>query len=473
MRLSLGLALGALLGAAQASRVLVRQVTAPTASSAPSAPSSPSSQSSQSSPSLLPPSTVTSSQSTPATTPPANTGGGDTTVLVTRTVSGEVQTVTKFTTIVTTVVSTVVVTSTDFSTTTVTSSDQATATKTVYETSTQFVNQKRSLDPELAPRTAAPAAIDAAATVGLQQHQLAKRATITQFTTVTVGSGSGGTTIVNTVVNTVKTVVTTDTTTTSVVTETDQANAKTTVTVTSTLVITSTRVTTGVVETSTGAPTGNNGGGSGSGSDSGGSDSGGLSTGAKAGIGIGAGLGALAVVAAIAFFCMRRRRSPKPDHDDFIGASEVPVGGPASGGSGSRRSRPMSESAPAAGFPAPGRAPVKQSVSPEGYRGTAMGDGRAGYAKPAPFGSAYTQSPSNTMTQQSRNNAVAGDQLPRHPTPGDSSIASPTAPSTAELGSDGATAAKWHNSNAAEIDSHAVSSRGGGPVYEMPAQEYQ
>ncbi|POR35897.1 Uncharacterized protein TPAR_03895 [Tolypocladium paradoxum] len=447
MRLSLGLALGVLLGAAQAGK----------SSQSPTTPTS-----SRNTPTTTP---------TPTTAPPPNTGGGDTTVLVTRTVTGEVQTVTRLTTVFTTVTSTVVVTSTDFATTTVTSSDQATATKTVYETSTQFVNQKRGLDLELSPRTAAPAAFDAAAPVptktgvhdgaiGLQNHHLAKRATITQFTTVTVGAGNGGTTIVDSVVNTVKTVMTSATTTTSVVTETYQANAKTTVTVTSTLVVTSTKVTTGVVETSTGTPIstpGANNGGS--------SDSGGLSTGAKAGIGVGAGLGALAIIGVIAFFCMRRRRSPKPDHDDFMGASEVPVGGPASGGPGSRGSRPMSESAPAAGFLAAGRVPVKQSVSPEGYRGTAMGDGRAGYAKPAPFGSAYTQNP--------RNNVVGGDQLPRHPTPGDSSVASPTTPSTAELGIDGATAARWHNSNAAEIDSQPVMSHHSGPVYEMPTQEHR
>ncbi|PNY27355.1 Uncharacterized protein TCAP_02714 [Tolypocladium capitatum] len=442
MRLSLGLALGALLGAAQAGKVVIRQNTAPTSSP----------------------------RGSPTTTP--NTG--DTTVVVTQTVTAEGGAVTRFTTTLTTVTSTVVITSTDFSTTTVTSSDQATATKTVYVTSTQFVNQKRGYNPDLTPRTAAPAAANAVATIGvaggaigLRKHHLAKRAIITQFTTITVGAGNGGTTVVSSVVNTVKTVVTSATTTTSVVTETDQANAKTTVTVTSTLVVTSTRVTTGVIQTSTGASTSNP-------DDGGGSDSGGLSTGAKAGIGVGAGLVGLAIIAAIAFFCTRRRRSPKPDHDDFMGASEVPVGGPASGGPGSRGSHPMSESsAPAAGFLAPSRSPVSQSVSPEGYRGTAMGDGRAGYAKPAPFGSAYTQSPGNTMTQQSRNNAAAGDELPRHPAPGDSPVISPATSNSAELGSGGMTASKWHTSNAAEIDSQPVLSHHSGPVYEMPAQEYR
>ncbi|PHH67859.1 hypothetical protein CDD83_6373 [Cordyceps sp. RAO-2017] len=96
-----------------------------------------------------------------------------------------------------------------------------------------------------------------------------------------------------------------------------------------------------------------------------------------------------------------------------------------------------------------------------------MGDGRAGYANPAPYGAAYAAyTPSRsttTTTQQNRHSAVSGDQLPRHPTPGDSSLVSPMT-DTAELGNEG---------GAAEIDGHAVMSHQSGPVYEMPTSQHR
>ncbi|KAL3951958.1 hypothetical protein ACCO45_013675 [Purpureocillium lilacinum] len=431
MRISLSLALG-LLGAAQAGQVAVRQNPSGTGGGAGTTPTpTPTTPSSSPSP------------TTPSSTPP--TTAGDTTVTVTRTVTGSGGgDVTQATTLTTTVTTTVLITSTVFSTTTVTSSNADTATKTVYETSTQW--------------RGAP---------GLQKHhqkhQLLKRATITDTVTVTEG-GSGGSTVVNSVTKTIRSTKSDVTTSTSIVTETEQANFKTTITVTSTLVVTSTSMSSGSVETETSTATGgaSNGG-----------DSSGLSTGAKAGIGVGAGIAGLAIIGAIIFFCLRRRRSPKPDHDDFMGASEVPVG-PSHGGS-SRT--PMSESTAvgsgvgAAGYLAPGRNSVKHNTSPEGYRGTAMGDGRAGYAKPQPYGAAYAQtSPNATMT--SRNSQHLGDALPRHPTPGDS--VSPVSPNTAELGSDtNAAAARWNNPAASEIDSHQVTHPQSGPVYEMPGQPYR
>ncbi|PKK50392.1 hypothetical protein CI102_9431 [Trichoderma harzianum] len=116
----------------------------------------------------------------------------------------------------------------------------------------------------------------------------------------------------------------------------------------------------------------------------------------------------------------------------------------------------------AAAFLAPGRTPVKP-VAPEGYRGTALGDGRAGYAKPEPYGSAYTSSSpattmANTVSPVSFDNRAAN--VP------------PAHADAAELGNDNVNAAKWNNPEASEIDGNAVLSHQSGPVYEMPTQNY-
>ncbi|KAF4511982.1 hypothetical protein G6O67_001173 [Ophiocordyceps sinensis] len=142
-----------------------------------------------------------------------------------------------------------------------------------------------------------------------------------------------------------------------------------------------------------------------------------------------------------------------------MGASEVPVGGSGGRGPGSQ---PMSQSTAAGGYLGPSHSQHKPGATAEGYRGTAMGDGRAGYANNlAPYGSAYTPS-------------QGGDnQLPHHPTPGDSSIISPVTPDTAELGNDSAAAAAWNNPGAAEIDGQPVMSHQSAPVYEMPTQRYR
>ncbi|OAQ66150.1 hypothetical protein VFPPC_14292 [Pochonia chlamydosporia 170] len=417
-------------------------------------------------------------------------GGSDTTVTVTATVTGEGgSTVSDTTTVIASSVTTVTVTTTDIATTTITKSDGDTSTKTVYVTSTQTVNMKRSLDGTFEYLGNGPAQVDAEPTpaptvTGIQAGYpgIEKRAIITTTVTVTAG-GSGATTVFQTVTKNVKSTTTTVVHATSLVTETYQANAKTTVTVTSTIVSKLTVVSTGVIETSTSTPTG--------GAGSGGGSSDGLSTGAKAGIGVGAGVAGLAIIGALLWFCRRRSRGPKPDPDDLLGpSSEVPVGA-----GSSRHSRPMSEGLTSTPGTAPRRSPVLPNVQVEGYRGTAMGDGRAGYAKPDPYGAAYAPTRSTTnSTHPSRGGTLSpGDQLPRHPTPETTAASvSPLSPrpQTAELGNDGAgakwhtseaaematdnpAAAKWHSDNAHEIDSQPVMGHQSGPVYEMPTEHFK
>ena len=428
---------------------------------------------------------------------PTSTDGGDgkdTTTTITTTVTGDAGKDTTSST-TTTIVATVTSTDTEFETTTVTSRDQETATKTIYETTTTYTNKRRWLEAEEAERTAPPevearptnsipaptaTSVDPASLEMIKRRaqpaaNLAKRATITVTKTKTV-DGAEGSTIVKTLTATKTTVK--HTTTTNVITETEQADAKTTVTVTRTLTETAARVSTGVSEP-TDAPA--NDGDKGDKGDS----SSGLSTGAKAGIGAGVGVAGLALIVGLIWFCVKRRRSgPKPDHDDLIGASEVPVGAAAAGGVG-RRTPPMSHApSSAGGLSVPGKANVA-----EGYRGTAMGDGRAGYAKPEPYGAAYTRasaynkSPSpgtaySRPTPTDRSSTLrSGDHLPEHTTPTEMEGAGfedrHPSPMTAELGNDGAGAARWHNSNAAEVDGLQAVNQQQGPVYEMPAQNYR
>jgi hypothetical protein len=368
------------------------------------------------------------------------------------------------------------VTATVFVTTTVTSSGGETATKVVYDTTTVFATptdspaaQKRA--GEIAPRTGVAAAPTGAPDAdylarSLALRDLEARAIFTEVVTVTVGGG-GGSTVVETTTRTVKNTATSRTTITSTVTTTDQVGASTTITSTSHLTVTSTVVTTGVEETTTLPPQASDSGTGVPDSNGSHSSSSGLSTGAKAGIGVGVGVGGLLILGALLFLILRRRnRGPRPEHDDLVGASEVPVGGAGGGGGsglngGSSGSQPpMSSHTPsAAAFLAPGRAPVAR----EGYRGTALGDGRAGYAKPEPYGSAYTSpSPTTTMAQ-----TVSPASFER------ANLVTPHHADAAELPNDNPNAAKWHDPNAAEIDGHAVMSHQSGPVYEMPTQNYR
>jgi hypothetical protein len=113
-----------------------------------------------------------------------------------------------------------------------------------------------------------------------------------------------------------------------------------------------------------------------------------------------------------------------------------------------------------------------------------MGDGRAGYAKPAPYGAAYAQPSSTSPTNRSSTlnstspfsptgqtvSSIGNDSLPAHPGPDDHHGA-------AELGNDGnAAAARWQNAGAAEMDSTGFGHQSTAPpqnVYEMPAQNYK
>ncbi|EEU42482.1 uncharacterized protein NECHADRAFT_104347 [Fusarium vanettenii 77-13-4] len=439
---------------------------------------------------------------------PTTTDSGDTTITRTVTVTdANAKTVSRQTTVMRTITSTVVVTSTAFETTTVTSSDAETATKTVYATTTVWANEKRALN--LAPRTVgsydeivfeqpAPTITSVPESFNNEHYGLRafrrgleKRATITRLVTVTVGEDSD-TTVVNTIARTVISTVSKETEVTKTITETEQAGAKTTVTTTGTLTITSTRVTTGVVQTvtvassgdygsaGTGVPESNNNNSS---SSSGGD--GGLSTGAKAGIGAGAGVAGLLILGALIWFCVKKRRSDKhkAEYDDVFGSSEVPVGGPVSGGTAPN----MSQVTPttASSTLAPSRNPTKGST-PEGYRGTALGDGRAGFAKPLPYGRAYQ--PASPETNYSR--TTAGDNVggvspetnysrvagAEQGSPNFGAVEMHSPANTAELASDSA-AARWHQNDAAEIDGNQVTSaHGSSPpanVYEMPAQPYK
>ncbi|KHO02092.1 uncharacterized protein MAM_01093 [Metarhizium album ARSEF 1941] len=486
MRLSWGLVLGLAFGAG-ASRLAPRQNDAtPTGSP-------------------RPPPTATSTSgdnetsSTSSSSSSSSKESSDSTVFVTTTVtsSGAGSIVSETTTVTSSSVATVTVTTTDIPTTTITMSDGDTSTKTVFVTSTQTVNLKRSVDGVLRHIGEGPALVDAqpttapsgsatqAAYLGAERIRLGKRAVVTSTVTVTVGGGGGATTtVVQTVTKNVRSTTTSLVHVTSWITETYQANAKTTVTITSTIVTKLTLVSTGMA-TSTSIPTGSPNPAN-SNSDSDGS---GLPTAAKAGIGVGAGVAGLAIVGALLWFCTRRRRGPKPDPDDLLGpSSEVPVG---AGGS-----RPMSQRLTSAPGSAPHRSPILPNVQPEGYRGTAMGDGRAGYAKPEPYGAAYAPARSATNSSYpSRNgNLSPGDQLPRHPTP-DTTTAASVSPlsaraQNAELSNDGpgarwhtseaaematgnAAAGKWHSDSAHEIDSHPVMGHQSGPVYEMPTEHFK
>lgn len=420
---------------------------------------------------------VVTSQSSNDSGSSTSSAEADSTVTKTVTVTdANADTITTSTTILKTLTSTVVVTSTTFKTATVTSSGD-TATSTVYETSTQWANQKRALN--LAPRTVAENGIVVAEPMITDapdlddeefellrpRDMLHKRATVTVTKTVTVGDSSDKT-VTKSVTRTVISTISSASKITKTLTETEQADASTTVTVTSTLVVTSTKVTTNVVQTATVAPSGSYGDSGSSSSDSSsssGSSSSGLSTGAKAGIGAGAGVAGLIVLALLLWCCMKRRNKPsKSEIDDMFGSSEVPVGHGPVRDSSARISSHMSQISPTI----PNVTPVK-TPAPEGYRGTALGDGRAGYAKPKPFGAAYAPavSPEHTYSRTATATS-AGDERMDVPPPG----------TAVELGNDGS-AAKWHQVEAAEIDGNQVTSpRGTAPpehVYEMPSQQYR
>ncbi|PHH77824.1 hypothetical protein CDD80_152 [Ophiocordyceps camponoti-rufipedis] len=399
--------------------------------------------------------TSTSTSSTSSTSSPSSSSdgqssgsGADTTVTTTVTVSGSRSTITEFST----VISSFVETSTVFSTDIVTETGE-TATSIVFETSTTFVNRKRSLDAGLVRRDGLPSVVLAQITpapnpeLDLEKRRLFKRATITSTVTVTGDNGAAATTTIERVSSVISTSLTT-----VVVTQTSLVNARTTHTSTSTLVVTSTR---GGAATS---PTGS------SGSRQGGRQegAGGLSSAAKAGIGVGAGLGGLALVAAVAYFCIRRKRGPNPYHDDLIGASEVPVGGSAG-------RRPMAQTTTSTTSPRryqPAGIVYEQpkaNSSPEGYRGTAIGDGRAGFAHPAPYGAAYSVPTAARRPSKSASTTTTtggADALPQHPTPGDSTTTTtwPLADERVEM--DGRPLA-----TGGPMTSH--------PVYEMPSQSYR
>lgn len=419
---------------------------------------------------------VTSNPGPTSSSTDDNGGGGqDVTTTVTTTVTPKGSQSTKFVTISTVSTRVVTNTKTERITDTVTS-DVELATDIVYSTTTVAPNAKRYA--ATGPITAAPEPTGIA-----QRNVIEKRETITEFETVTA-DGDGDSVTTSTI--TKSTVIVSPTETTVTVHVTKYANAKSTTTITSV----ETDTASGQV-TSTGEPNpGNNNGNKDS--------SGGLSTGAKAGIGAGIGGAALiAILLGVCCFWRRKRNQPKAYPDLMDGASVVPVGGP----SGSTSNRPMTHnSASTAGYLAPGRAPTNTQPSPEGYRGTARGDGRAGYAKPEAYGAAYNQAPSRSTTtatgHASRHSGGGADSLPEHPHPGGemrdvpvgglagvSPMTAKTTPSpqpgahqqyapppshnAVELGSDNANAAKWHNNNAAEIDSQPVMSHQSGPVYEM------
>ncbi|KAK7394048.1 hypothetical protein QQX98_013169 [Neonectria punicea] len=441
----------------------------------------------------------TTSESVPADVTTSSDGGSsDADSTITRTVTvtdDDADTITQKTTVQRTITSTIFVTSTVFETETVTS-DGETATRTVYETSTTWANEKRAID--LAPHTVdnhGLAIVDAKPTdtpelsdLDLQdlrnalvgRNELVKRATVTRVITVTVGSDAGKT-VVNSVTQTVISTTSKPTKVTKTVTETEAAGASTTVTKTSTLVITSTRVTTGVVKTATVAPTGSYGTAGTGGSDSSdstsssSSSSSGLSTGAKAGIGAGCGVVGLAVIGIILWCCLKKRNKPsKSEIDDMFGSSEVPVGGVRGNGT----SPHMAQTSPGMDSAlAPGRMPTKNSTA-EGYRGTALGDGRTGYAKPNTYGSSYNAVSPETQYSRTTTMNTAGREelLPEHHGRGEMVSPATTTTTAAELGNDGG-GARWIKSDAAEIDGTQMSSaRAASPaehVYEMPAQPYR
>ncbi|ENH72899.1 hypothetical protein FOC1_g10009637 [Fusarium oxysporum f. sp. cubense race 1] len=465
MQLRRFLLLGMLLGA-EATQLVARQNTNSDSAAAPSTDSSPASTAeadptsdsaatTAAEPTTAAQPTDDSSTADGSTTDGSSDGGSTTAedVTVTKTVTvtdANAKTVSRQTTVMKTITSTVVVTSTAFDTKTVTSSDAETATTTTYVTSTKWANEKRALD--LAPRTiggvelVAPALPTYTTTTSAPPHfnaqiegehyglrafrrGLHKRATTTTTVTVTEGGGDSDTTVFNTVSRTVISTVSSQTKITKTITETEQA-------------------------------------------------------GAKAGIGAGVGVAGLAIIAGLLWFCLRKRRNAKnkAEYDDVFGASEVPVGGRGGGGAAAAAgtSPHMSQTTAAASTLAPSRNTTKS----EGYRGTALGDGRAGFAKPQQFGRSYM--PVSPETNYSR--TAGSDQAYSATTP-ENNYAHPVGGSpnhnaaemyspanTAELASDSA-ATKWHQNDAAEIDGNQVSSaRGTAPpenVYEMPAQPYR
>jgi hypothetical protein len=454
---------------------------------------------------------TTAADPTTEETTDGTTTAEDVTVTKTVTVTdSDAKTVSRMTTVMKTITSTVVVTSTAFETATVTSSDAETATETEFVTSTKWANEKRALD--LAPRTIGGAELVAPAAptitsvpydfhVEIRRDQyglrafrrgLHKRATIIETVTVTEGDDTD-TTVFNTISRTVISTVSSQTKVTKTLTKTAQEGASTTITTTSTVVITSTRVTTGVVRTATVAPSGEYGpaGTGGASSDdsnnsSNSTDDGGLSTGAKAGIGAGVGVAGLIVIGGLIYFCLRKRRNAKnkAEYDDVFGASEVPVGGRAGGGGAAAAvgtSPHMSQTSPAA---ASTLAPSRNTTMSEGYRGTALGDGRAGFAKPQQYGRNYAAvSPETNYSRTAGSDQAFSAVTPENNyanlaghSPHNNAAEMYSPANTAELASDSA-ATKWHQNDAAEIDGNQVSSaRGTAPpehVYEMPAQPYR
>jgi len=199
-------------------------------------------------------------------------------------------------------------------------------------------------------------------------------------------------------------------------------------------------------------------------------------------------VGALLLIGLLAFFIrrMRKNRSNKPDLDDFGGASEFPVGAAAAETAGRSNDPPMSHQdstrhAAAAGLLSPhGRAPPTQK-SPEGYRGTAMGDGRAGYAKPSTYGSAYAPPSSTSPTNRSSTlhsqtpftpSSAGADSLPSHPAPSDANAAE-----MGQVGGGGYGAYQpGAGHGATEMDAAGVghtSNAAPQNVYEMPSQNYR
>ncbi|KAG6040622.1 hypothetical protein E4U41_007686 [Claviceps citrina] len=502
MRLAWGLTLGAALGV-RAGRLAARQIPATT----PAAPLT-----TTSSTPIVPIVATSTPSSTPAVVVPTTQGQSDSLIVITRTVTlpsgGSV--ITSTTTVTISTVITVAVTTTDIATTTITRTDNETATKTIYVTSTLIVNAKRAVEEEILYTADGPAQNEAQATpvpavlapqAGDNGPERARnnhrRAVVTQFATVTEFSGGGDSTVVLTATQFIRSTTTALVHTTSFVTETNQVNAKTTITTTATIILKLTHVSIGYIETATVVPTrgadgGDNNNHNNNNPDTDTNGDSGLSSGAKAGIGAGLGVAALIAIGVFAFCLVQRRRSPKLDPDDLLGpSSEVPVGGGSAAG-GSRSSRPMSQGLSSAPGAVPGRSPILPNVQPEGYRGTAMGNGRAGYAKPETYPVSY--GPTRSMTSNTRNSTFShGDGLPRQPTPDhNSSVVSPLTarPDTAELGSDGAgakwhqteavemptdnpAATKWHSDHAHEMDGQPVTSHQSGPVYEMPTENYR
>lgn len=472
MRLSSSLVLGALLGLAHGSLV-DRQNDDDTTTEESSTPTPTPTPTTEESTTL---STSTSEVSTSAE--------DDTTIIQTRTVTEEGGTISSRTTVFATETFTSTIVRLLLETVTETSSDQDTATTTIFETTTFIPAQKR--DADLAPRTA-PATVDAMVTaapeadsweLAKRNGNIYKRETFTEFTTVTVGGDGAETTVVSTVSDVETETTEVETTTTSTVTVTDQIGASTTETVTSTITV-------------TGSPNSDSSDG-GSGGDSGGGEAsdedGGLSTGAQIGIGVGVGVVGLLVIAGLIFFCLRRRRrGPKPDPDELIGASEVPVVGSSHHAAPTHSTSVSANSAGAAALLAPHRSQQQPKYSPEGYRGTALGDGRSGYAKPAPYGAAYAAAPN---TNRSSSHLASGDNyLPEHPSPSEMSPVSGVGgypnttpspqprPGAAELGGGAPAAGAWHPppQGAAEVDGgHPIPPAGTDPgVYEMSSQSYK